>query len=184
MQNSLKHIIEACLRNKREGQRQLYQRYYSFGLNICLRYARNRDEAKEMLNDGFLKVFRKLDRYNPEYPFEPWLRTLMVHAAIDYFNKRKKDRLEVEWEERDNKEPLYTPADQLAYEDILKAVRQLPPMYQMVFNLYELEGLKHHEIAERLQISIGTSKSNLARAKAKLQKLLAGVYFEKSETNS
>lgn len=182
MQNTninLKLLIEACRKGNRESRKRLYRMYYSFGLNLCLRYARNREEAKEMLNDGFLKVFNKIGQFNSENNFRGWLRKVLVSAAIDYHRKFK--RLG-DFEDLERAKEPYWENDfesNLQYEDVLKAVQQLSPNYRMVFNLYVMEGYKHSEIAEKLDITIGTSKSNLARAKSNLQKLLAPIYEER-----
>jgi RNA polymerase sigma-70 factor (ECF subfamily) len=173
--NELKLILEGCKRQERLAQRLLFQRFYNFGMGLCMRYAANKEEAQEMLNDGFYKVFTKIDQYKMEFPFSPWLRTVIVHAAIDY-HRRKKAFLVSDIEEE--VEELFTDNsafDNLVYEDIIKVIQQLTPAYRTVFNLYVIEGYKHFEIAAQLNISEGTSKSNLARAKKKLQSLLKPI---------
>ena len=176
---NLKLLIEACRKGNRESRKRLYELFYSFGLNLCLRYARNREEAKEMLNDGFLKVFDKIHQYHFENNFQGWLRKVLVSAAIDYHRKFKRLADFEDLERVD--EPFWENDFQsnLQYEDVLKAVQQLSPNYRLVFNLYVMDGFKHSEIAEKLGISIGTSKSNLARAKENLQKILLPIYEER-----
>ena len=181
MKDNLEQILKSCLRNERFGQRCLYERYYSFGLNTCLRYAKNREEAREMLNDGFYKVFKYLHKYDLKLPFEPWLKRLLINAAIDYFHKYRNKQDIVELQAKHTADLITTPSDQLNYEALLNVIQGLPRAYRMVFNLYEIEGFKHHEIAEKLNISVGTSKSNLARAKTKLRQLLAVQDLKKSE---
>lgn len=174
-----KLLIEACRKENRASQKSLYRLFYSFGLNLCLRYARNREEAKEMLNDGFLKVFQKIHQFDSQNNFKSWLRKVLISAAIDHHRKFK--RLG-DFEDLDRvKEPVWENDFQsgLQYEDVLKATQQLSPAYRLVFNLHVMEGFKHHEIAEQLGISIGASKSNLARAKENLQKMLGGLYSER-----
>lgn len=170
---NLKLLLEGCLRNNRNSQRKLYEHFYGYGMNICLRYARNREEALEMLNDGFLKVFGKLNYYDPAYPFKGWLRRILINAAIDYHRLHHKQPPHLELLDAgalaDDEAPLPTISPD---EDLLPIIQQLPPGYRMVFNLYVMEGYKHHEIAELLGISVGTSKSNLLRAKEKLRILL------------
>ncbi len=183
MSNHLENIIQGCLKGDRLSQRKLYEQFYSLGLNLCLRYARSRDEAREMLNDGFLKVFRKIDRYNPAMPFQPWLRRLLVNAAIDYHHKHHKHPESEEIADYKLPPEAVVLPGEMAYEDLLKAVQALPPAYRMAFNLHEIEGYKHAEIAEMLNISVGTSKSNLARAKSHLKKSLQPAYKKIKKEN-
>lgn len=177
--SQLKLILEGCRRGERLAQRMLFQQFYSYGMSLCLRYATNKEEAQEMLNDGFFKVLTKINKYNPAFPFRPWLKTVLVHAAIDY-HRRKKKFFTKEIED-ENEEFLIESdvLDSLAYEDLIRVVQQLPPAYQTVFNLYVIEGYKHHEIAQQLNINEGTSKSNLAKAKKKLQTLLGAIHQTK-----
>ncbi len=166
-------IIDNCRRGDRNSQRVLYEYYFGYGLNICLRYTPNQEEAKEMLNDAFLKIFTKLDQYDSNYPFKSWIRRIFTNAAIDHYRKGRRLIRTVALEElpeivdTTESDPFVTPQT-----DVLPVIQRLPPMYRMVFNLYVMEGYKHHEIAEMLGISIGTSKSNLLRAKRKLQRQL------------
>lgn len=172
---NLSLLIKGCQRGKRACQLQLYKHFYGFGISICLRYSNNKEEALEILNDGFLKVFTKIDQYNSLYPFKSWLSRILVNAAIDY--QRKYQKWNRQWE---LKEALTSPditynlgLESLVYEDLIKVIQQLPPAYRLVFNLHIIEGLTHKEIGKKLNISDGTSKSNLAKAKKKVQKLLS-----------
>lgn len=170
---SLKLLLEGCLRKNRNSQRKLYEHFYGYGMNICLRYSRNREEALEILNDSFLKVFAKLDRYDSAYPFKGWFRRILINTAIDYHRTHQKYPIHLELSEIDplvGSEPVMPVLS--PQNDMLPIIQQLPPAYRMVFNLYVMEGYKHHEIAEMLNISVGTSKSNLLRAKAKLKKMV------------
>ncbi len=165
---NLRLIIEGCRDGNRQSQRKLYQHFYGYGLSLAFRYASNRLEAEEVFNDGFLKAFQHLDKYDSAYPFKPWLRKIIIHSAIDYFRKHKKHQVLIPFE---NETELTTPVIIDQEEDVLPIVQQLSPAYRLVFNLYVMEEYKHHEIAEMLGISVGTSKSNLARAKVKLKSL-------------
>ena len=165
-------ILEGCRKGSLPSQRKLYEHFYGYGLNISLRYAKNRVEAEEILHDGFLKIFFNLDKYDKSYQFKSWLRKVIINAAIDYYRKFKKHRLEIASDQLSTYIEDNTPLPPIGpTEDVLPILQELPPAYRMVFNLYVMEGYKHHEIAEQLQISVGTSKSNLARAKAKLKVL-------------
>ena len=169
---TLKNIINSSKKGDRLAQRQLYEAYYSYGVSICMRYASHKEEAYEMLNDGFFKVFTKLDKYDMELPFRPWFKVVVVNAAIDYY-RRKKSFETTDLEQTHTKVvDDFDIEEQLAYDDLIKVIQQLSPAYRTVFNLYEIEGYKHHEIADILDISVGTSKSNLSKAKGKLKKLI------------
>ncbi|MCB0639970.1 MAG: sigma-70 family RNA polymerase sigma factor [Lewinella sp.] len=166
---NIRLIIHNCRAGNRAGQRKLYELYFSYGMSIALRYASNRPEAEEILNEGFLKVFTHLDQYDEAYDFRQWFRRILINTAIDYHRKYKKlnssPAEQVEPDDFDQNAGW----DKLLYDDLLRLIQQLPPRYRLVFNLFALEGLKHHEIAERLNISVGTSKSNYAKARALLQ---------------
>lgn len=125
----------------------------------------------EILNDGFLRAFTKIHQYDTDYPFKPWLRKILIHAAIDYHRKYyKTEEPETKAYFAEKGTATYNLAlDKLAYNDLLLLMQQLPPTYRLVFNLYVIDGLSHQDIAEQLNISVGTSKSNLARAREKLK---------------
>lgn len=148
-------------------------------MGVCLRYSRTRDEAIEILNDGFLKIFTKLDKYSPGLSFKGWLRKVMINSAIDYFRRNEKHYHSLDishaYYESTNENIL----DQLSEHEIIAAIQRLPPSYRMVFNLFAIEGYKHEEIANMLNISVGTSKSNLAVSRNKLQKILLSEYDER-----
>jgi len=173
VEKELQHLIEGCKKQDRQSQKLLYQALYGFAMKICLRYSNSQHEASEVVNDGFFKVFVNIDKYNTELPFKPWLSKIMYHAAIDYY------RSNLKWSNLNDLEqakPLVSPdsaEQQLGYEDLLGMVRQLPPVYRMVFNLYVVDGYSHEEIAKMIGIGVGTSRSNLYKARVKLQQMLA-----------
>lgn len=169
----LTDLIKGCRKMKESSQIDLYRHFYSYGMGICLRFSRSRESALEMLNDGFLKVFLKINQYNSEYPFKPWLRKIIVNAAIDHYRKYQQNQTD-NFEVSEVHSPVYNEAlDQLEFEDLLQVMQLLPAAYQMVFNLYVVEGLSHAEIAKKLGVSVGTSKSNLSKARQKIKKLLS-----------
>ena len=177
----LQTIIAGCRKGKESSQMELYRKFYGYGMTICLGYARSRESALEMLNDGFLKVFTKIDRYDAKMPFKPWLRRVMVNSAIDHYRKYELVEKEDAWTPEPHPATYNEALDRLEFEDLLTVVRRLPPGYHVVFNLYVLEGLSHADIAGKLGISIGTSKSNLAKARKKIKELLSssfGVHFK------
>lgn len=141
-------------------------------MGVCLRYSKTREEAIEILNDGFYKIFTKLDKYTKGMSFKGWLRKVMINSAIDHFRRNEKHYHSVDISYAKYKEDKGTILDSISEKEILMQIQQLPPSYKMVFNLYVIEGFKHHEIATRLNISEGTSKSNLAVARSKLKRAL------------
>jgi len=172
-EKQLQHLIEGCRKQDRQSQKLLYQHLYGFAMSICLRYAHNENEASEVLNDGFFKAFTNIDRYDDKMPFKPWLGKIMYHAAIDYY------RAGLKWAKREDLNQLKPPVNEasveikLHYDDLLNLVQQLPPAYRMVFNLYAIDGYTHDEIGEIMGIGAGTSRSNLYKARLKLQQMLS-----------
>jgi RNA polymerase sigma factor (sigma-70 family) len=153
----------------------LYKEFYSYGMAICRRYSLNDYDAADVLNDGFLKVFTHIEKYDPEKPFKSWIGRIITNTAIDHYrmNLKFSDHDDVDTHENiGNAAVVY---DQLAYKDLLALVQSLSPAYRTVFNLYAIDGYSHDEIAELLKISVGTSKSNLFKARQKLQEKLAAL---------
>ena len=180
--SKLKRLITGCVNGNQTSQLHLYQHFYSYAMGVCLPYTKTRQEALEVLNDGFLKVFKKIDRYNPDFEFKPWLRRILINASIDYYRKYHKNQHEqAVYNARQSSATHNLALENLAYEDLINVMQTLPPSYRMVFNLFVIEGLPHKEIAERLGISEGTSKSNLLKARAKIQVILErshDIYFK------
>lgn len=173
MDKKLKHLIKGCRKGKENSQLALYRHFYSYGMAICLRYCDSRETALEVLNDGFLKVFQNINQYDEQQPFKPWLRRILINASIDHHRRYQVKLTMVESTEPAEETSTYNEAlDQLEYKDLLKLVQGLSPGYRLVFNLYAIEGLSHKEIAQQLDISEGTSKSNLAKARRKIQELM------------
>lgn len=176
----LKIIVEGCVKKKRKYQKKLFELFYGKMMGVCLRYAKNSDEAKDMVQNGFIKVFAKLEVYNFSGSLEGWIRRIMVNTAIDQIRKNKKDPFSIDDDARFKNLEEDVPFDaeenetetKLKAEQAIKAISELSPAYRTVFNLYVMEGYTHKEIAEYLNISEGTSKSNLAKAKQKLRILL------------
>jgi RNA polymerase sigma-70 factor (ECF subfamily) len=162
-------LREECLCGNPDSQKRLYKNFYGFALAICLRYSSDRDEAVEIMNQGFLKVFTHLDKYNPEKPFKPWLSRIMTNTAIDHYRSQIKHVGLLELSEAEHISCEASIYQKLGYEDLLKLIQRLPPGYRTVFNLYAIEGYNHKEIGKLLGLSEGTSKSNLFKAREKLR---------------
>jgi RNA polymerase sigma-70 factor, ECF subfamily len=165
-------IINSCLKGVESAQKALYKMYFGYGKSICLRYASNREDAEEVLNDGFMKVFKYLPKYDRSKSFKGWFRTILVNTCIDYY--RKKDKLLYEYDDT-RIEGIYQEEnafEMLAAEDILSMVQKLSPSYRTVFLMYAVDGYSHKEIAEQLNINEVTSRTNFLKARNKLQVMI------------
>lgn len=177
-------IINDCQKGDRQAQKTLYELFAPKMFAICLRYNRNRMEAEDLLHEGFIKVFTKIEQFKGTGPIEAWIRRLMVNTILEEFrNKKKLILVEMEDlptniidEEDDNIDK--TPD----LDQIMQLITNLPEKYRMVFNLYVVEGFSHEDIAKEMGISVGTSKSNLSRARQWLKsRIIPGVTY-KNET--
>lgn len=175
----LEKHIRGCILNSRESQKTIYSSFYGYAMAVCDRYTNNQDDAVEILNDGFLKIFKEVHQFSPRYEdvmasFKGWLRKIMIYTAIDHFRKNHKHRMITEFDQVVYNLPSdgENAVDKLSYEEIINAIQNLSPAYRTVFNLFVIEGFHHEEIASQLEISIGTSKSNLSKARIRLQKIL------------
>jgi RNA polymerase sigma factor (sigma-70 family) len=165
-------LLEGCRRGDRRMQHELYNRYASKMYGVCLRYAANAEEAEDILQEGFIKIFNKINSYRGEGSFEGWIRRIFVNTAIEHFRKKIYLQPITETEENTVEGKYLSVLDSLAEKDIIQLVQQLSPGYRTVFNMYVVEGYSHKQIAEMLGISEGTSKSQLSRAKLILQDLV------------
>lgn len=172
MANEEEHIniIKGCRQNNRKAQEALYKAYYKAMVTICLRYTKNEDDAVEVLNNGFLKVFQHIQRYEPaQASLYTWIRTIVVNSCLDFI--RKKARTE-QHQELNTATEVHVPPDiisRMKASELLMLVRSLPPSTAAVFNLYVVEGYNHKEIGGLLNISEGTSKWHLSEARKQLQ---------------
>jgi RNA polymerase sigma factor (sigma-70 family) len=165
-------LIGACLREERWAQKQLYETYYGRLLAICLRYSNNSEDARDILNEGFVKVFRFLDRYKIGTSLDGWMRRIMINSSIDFYRKEMRHRSDdIETAQYKIAEDTDIASNYTAQE-ILKAIQLLPPAYRAVFNLYAIEGYSHKEVADALGITESTSRSNLVKARVKLKDML------------
>lgn len=153
------------------AERKLFELYYGYVMSICKRYGKSKQEVEEMLNDAYYTMFKYLDRYDEQYDFKPWLRKVCINSCLQYL-KRYKIKFETEELTQTIENKDIELADDIDSDHIFQMISQLPNAYRIVFNLYVIEEYKHHEIAELLGISVGTSKSNLSRAKVKLEEIL------------
>lgn len=164
-------LIKGCIEGNARMQKQLYERYSPHMYGICLRYAGDPDEAADILQEGFIKVFTRLEDYRYEGSFEGWIRRIIINTAINHLTRQKKYLGQEDIEEVQGEiMPDPSALDRLQHRDLIRLVQQLPPGYRMVFNLYEIEGYSHKEIAEMMGISVNTSKTQLLHARRYLQR--------------
>jgi RNA polymerase sigma factor (sigma-70 family) len=170
-------IIEGCVAGKRSAQSALYRQYAAVMLAVCLRYAQNRDEAEDILQEAFLKIFQNISSYRKEGSFEGWMKRVMINHALNYFRKNRKLPFheniesinETDIMEKEDRSTLHAP---VSAEKLTALIQLLPPGYRMVFNMYVFEEYSHKEISEELHISENTSKTQLLKARRMLRKKL------------
>ncbi len=174
-------LIRRCLEGDETFCRMLFEKYYGRMLNVCKRYSKDKEEAYDMLQEGFIKVFKNLEQYNGQGSFEGWMRKVMVTTSINYFRKfhlhetvEYVDRDELAFLESAKTSSIYNTSGETGSdaESLLRMIVELPAVYRMVFNLFAIEGYSHAEIATTLDIAESTSRANLSKARQKLQHML------------
>jgi len=171
---SEEELVKGCLAEVPAYQRALYKRYASKMLTVCLRYAKNREEAEDVLQEGFVTVFAKLPQFKMEGSFEGWVRRIMVNKSIENYRKTSKIYPVLDIEDvEDNFVSSEDITSNISAKELLSMIQELPPMYKLVFNLYAFDGMTHKEIGASLGIAEGTSKSNLSDARTLLKKKIA-----------
>lgn len=162
-------IIEGCMSRDREAQRELYSLYASTFYGISLRYMKDQRDAEEVLTNAFMKIFDNISKYRSEGSFEGWMKRILINEALGYIRKYRNMYVEVELEKEDSRQVFSWEDTQLETRELLNMIQSLPSGYRTVFNLYAIEGYSHREIAEKLDITESTSKSQLSRARVLLQ---------------
>lgn len=183
-------LIQKCIDGNRKSQSELYQYIYKKLFVVCLRYTSDVNEANEIFQESAIKIFVKLETYNKTGVFEAWCRRIIVNTALDYIRKRKNifntisETKITDTPDEDESTGFEIENIDLSAEQLLHLIQKLSPVYKTVFNLYVFENYSHKQISEALHISIGTSKSNLAKARISLQKMLTNelIKIEKHET--
>jgi RNA polymerase sigma-70 factor (ECF subfamily) len=169
---NLAGILQGCLRHDRRAQKDLYVLYYGYAMSISLRYVNDEDDAINVTNDAFLKVYKNLRQYNPDQPFKPWFRRILINTAINYL--RKMHQLPMEqikphvFEFPDTDDILA----KIGFDELMNMIRSLSVAYRTVFNLYIIDGFSHEEISRELGIAVGTSKANLSKARESLRNMI------------
>lgn len=173
LENQERAFIDACIAKERWAQKQLYEDHYTLLMGVCLRYSSNQDDAMDILHEGFIKILNHIHKYQPGTSLIAWMRRIIVNTAIDYYRMQTRRRTD------DLETAFYVPSQepdalsQLTVEEIIKCIQQLSPAYRSVFNLYVVEGFSHKEIADLLEITESTSRSNLVKARTKLKHMLS-----------
>jgi RNA polymerase sigma factor (sigma-70 family) len=185
---SEEELVRGCSRKSGEHYRLLFERYYGKMFNVCRRYAKNREEARDMVQEGFIRVYRSILQYKNEGSFEGWMRRVMVTTCINYYHKHHHketveyiDHLHLTSTANESDFGFDVNEAKKSYdaERLLKMIQNLPAGYRMVFNLHALEGYSHNEIAEKLHITESTSRSNLAKARQKLKQMILSPFAQK-----
>lgn len=175
--HELDEIIAGCRRMEKRAQRCLYDKYASLFLGIAFRYSRSKEDAEDILQEAFVKILTKIDQYSETGSFEGWMKKILVNTAISHYRNSQKHDFHKNFDSISETEiensDYELDADEFTREELLKSINLLPAGFKIIFNLYAIEGYKHREIAEMLDISVGTSKSQYSRARAMLQKKLA-----------
>lgn len=171
-------LIKGCLQNNADCQKKLFKKYYSKMLGICIRYAADYEEARDILQDVFIKVFDKLHQYNFDKPFSNWISRITVNTAIDQYRINKLKPVKTNLEFAENNAPVDI-ISTLDAAELVQLLNKLPAGYRTIFNLYIIEGYTHKEIAEKLNIETGTSKSQLHKARAYFHQLVKIYYDER-----
>jgi RNA polymerase sigma-70 factor (ECF subfamily) len=165
-------LVKRCAGGDIRSQEFLYRRYFSFAMSVCIRYARDQNEAMELVNDSYMKVLDRLSDYDPSRPFKSWYGRILVNTAIDNYRKNLKNKeyisIDTITETGENDPEIET---ELSVNDILTLYRYLPENYKITFNLFEIEGYSHEEIGQIMGVTASTSRANLARAKKMLREL-------------
>lgn len=175
-------LVQNCMRGQSAAQQELYQRFSYKMMGVCLRYARNTDDAQDLLQDGFIKVFSKLGQFSFEGSLEGWIRRIMVNTAINYLKRNRQLFAHVPVEERSEFIPQPANNDhQLVHTDVMRIIFDLPLQYRTVLNLYAIEGYSHKEVAEILAQNESTCRSQYSRARALLQRKLEEQHIIKTE---
>lgn len=179
-ESALQSLIQGCIELDRNSQKKFYASFYGYALTVCHRYIQDEDDAIEVMHDGFLKIYRELKRFEPrhnnlEASLKGWMRRIFINTSVDHLRKLK-HRFEIT-SNTDNEQAVAEsgqwPADRFSHKELLAMISNLSPAYRTVFNLYVIDGYSHEEIGQILNISAGTSKSNLSKARVNLQKMIA-----------
>lgn len=170
------NLIRGCLRQERDAQQRMYNQLSGKMFAVCMRYSQSREAAEDLLQEGFLKVFTNMDKFRHDGSFEGWVRRIMVNTAVEHFRRENRMYPVLSLDASEANRAIALPETGLEVQDLVRLIQELSPGYRTIFNLYAVEGYSHKEIADMLQISEGTSKSQLARARYNLMERMEQLY--------
>ncbi len=173
MDHKTRNILEGCALRNRSSQKELYQRYYPYAMSISIRYINDQQLAEQAVNDSFMKVYKNIRKFNIEKAFKPWFRQILVNTSIDQLNKKKRFNMNSDLSAANELADREQILSSISYKELIGLVHSLSDAYRTIFNMYVIDGFKHEEIAKKLGISVGTSKSNLSKARTKLKAMIA-----------
>ena len=179
MKEHLIHIVDQCKKGDSKAQKQLYEMYAPLFMSMAMRYMKNVESAEDVMVMGFFKIFDNIHKFKGEGSFEGWMKRIVVNEALMQIRKKNNLYMTLELSEVDKADEASV-VDDMAYEDLLALLDELPPGYRTIFNMYVIEGYKHREIADMLGISINTSKSQLILAKKRMRELIKKKGFNQS----
>ncbi|WP_341227165.1 sigma-70 family RNA polymerase sigma factor [uncultured Arcticibacterium sp.] len=169
-------LIEKCKNGERGAQRKLYTSHYGFAMSICLRYCKTKEEGEEVLNNAFLKVFKNLEKYDTSHSFKNWFKRILINASIDFYRSQQKHYYHQDINTAFSlKSNLQNAEGDIGHDELMCLVHELPMAYRTSFCLFAIDGFSHDEISKKLGISIGTSKSNVSRARKVLREKLVSI---------
>jgi RNA polymerase sigma factor (sigma-70 family) len=180
----LEKIIARCKKMEKKAQRKLYDMYAPLFMGIAMRYGQSKQDAEDILQEAFIKILTRINQYNEEGSFEGWMKRVLINTAISHYRQSQKHDFhkDIDNISESGLKDFYIDNDnEFTKEELLKTINQLPAGFKMVFNMYAIEGFKHREIAEMLDITIGTSKSQYSRARSLLQEKLIELKKEKEK---
>ena len=166
------NLFKKVAKGDRKSQMELYRLYFSYAMSISVRYSETQEEAKEVVQDSFVKLFSNFIKFESQATFKGWFRKIIIYTSIDYYRKYSKHNHHLDIVEEEVGEIQESILSSISANEILELTRKLPPAYRIVFMLFIVEGYKHVDIAEKLGISVGASKSNLSKARKKMQKMI------------
>ena len=177
-----KEIVERCIKHDRKAQRELYDRYIGQMNIVCRRYISNKEEQKDLIQEGFIKIFMNISKYRFEGPLDAWMRKIIINTILAYLKKKKKDPVQLEYDNLTENHLHLSDANMVTYDEsefseqeLLQVIEQLPEKYRIPFNLYYLENYSHKEISEVLSLTEEGSRSRLLRARNMIQEQLKKI---------
>ena len=173
MDQEIKNVLKGCAQRERSSQKTLYERFYPYAMSISIRYIKDQQLAEQAVNDSYMKVFKNIKQFDYDRPFKPWFRQILVNTSIDHLNKKNKLKMNTEISNANQIPDREDVLSSISYKELITLVHSLSDAYRTIFNMYVIDGFKHKEIANKLGISVGTSKSNLNKARTKLKTMIA-----------